>query len=188
MGRTPDRFPGTSDEEELLLEDRTADGDPPDVGGIRRLGDRLRYRGTSAVQQILKAGNVPVDFADVDLSGIQDGDSLAYEAATKKFKPGSGGGGLTPSSHRALDQLVHEVAESSYTDIVYTGSKVTAVVTWTDSGMTKKIREELYTYTGVKVTTIVTKQYDSDGNLAETYTETVTYSGALVDNITGVLS
>lgn len=38
MGITPDRFPGTSDEEELLLEDRTADGNPTEDGAIRYVG------------------------------------------------------------------------------------------------------------------------------------------------------
>ncbi len=108
--------------------------------------------------------------------------------ATGTFDPRTGGGGLTPSTHRALDQLVHEIAENCHVDVVYTGSKVSSVVTWTDSGKTKKIREELYTYTGSKVTTVVTKQYDSDGNLAETYTESITYDGAKVDYIDGVLS
>lgn len=99
----------------------------------------------------------------------------------------TGGGGLTASSHRALDQLVHDVAENSYTEVEETAGKTTAVRTYTDSGKTEKIREEEYTYTAGKVTTIVTKQY-AVGVLAETYTETVTYSGAKVSNITGVLS
>ena len=188
MPKTPDRFPGPLEEEEIRLDDRTSDGDPSDTGAIRRLGDVLKFKAASAVHQILKAYNIPADFADVDLSGLQDGDGISYEAATKKFKPGATGGGLTPSSHRALDQLVHEVAETSYTEVVETAGKVTAVIVWTDAGKTTKIREEEYTYTGGQVTTIVAKQYDGTGTLVETYTETVTYSGGKVQSISGVLS
>jgi hypothetical protein len=53
-----------------------------------------------------------------------------------------------------------------------------------------KIREELYTYTGNKVNTVVTKQYDGAGVLivGETMTETYTYSGNSVANIDRVMS
>lgn len=127
----------------------------------------------------------------MDLTGVEDGDGFSYDSTTKSFKPGAAGGGLTPASHRVLDQLVHEVAESSFTEVVYSGNRVTDVIIWTDSGKTQKIREESYTYTGNKVTTVVTKQYDGSGTLIPgtgTYTETITYSGARVDSITGVLS
>jgi hypothetical protein len=114
--------------------------------------------------------------------------SFQMKDASGTFDPRTGGGGLTPSTHRALDQLVHEIAETSYTEVVETAGKVTAVIVWTDSGKTTKIREEEYTYTGGQVTTIVTKQYDGTGTLVETYTETVTYSGGKVQSISGVLS
>lgn len=95
-----------------------------------------------------------------------------------------GSGGLTPTSHRALDQLVHGVAENSYDQYIYTGSRVDAVITWETAGMLKKIREETYTYTGSRVTTIVTKQYDAAGVLltGETMTEVFSYTGSRVDD------
>lgn len=117
-----------------------------------------------------------------------DGGSFQMRDASGIFDPRTGGGGLTPSTHRALDQLVHEVAETSFTEVVETAGKVTAVIVWTDAGKTTKIREEEYTYTGGQVTTIVAKQYDGTGTLVETYTETVTYSGGKVQSISGVLS
>lgn len=90
--------------------------------------------------------------------------------------------------HRAEDQLVHEIAETSFTEFTYFGSQVTDVIVWTTAGKTQKIREENYTYTGNKVDTVVTKQYDAGGTLVETYTETYSYSGNKVADITGVLT
>jgi hypothetical protein len=121
-----------------------------------------------------------------------DGELLLRDALNTAFVTLSellaGEGGLTPTTHRALDQLVHGIAENSYTETETTSGKITAVRTYTNSGKTLKIREEDYTYTGNKVTTVVTKQYDAAGDLAETYTETIAYTGAVVDTITGVLS
>ena len=148
MGRTPDRFPGAREEEEINLEDQGTD--PTSVGG-------LTYNGGA--------------FAFKDAIGVYD--------------PRTGGSGLTPATHRSQDQLVHDIAENSHDEFVYTGSRVDAIVTWTNAGKTQKIREELYTYTGNKVTQIVTKQYDGAGVLVvgETMTETVTYSGNKVTDI-----
>lgn len=95
--------------------------------------------------------------------------------------------GLSASKHRNLDQLVHDIAEDSFTEVSYAGNRVTALTVWTSAAKTTKIREELYTYTGNKVTTIVTNQYDENGALKETYTETITYVGSRVNTITGVL-
>lgn len=98
-------------------------------------------------------------------------------------------GYLTDGDHRGLDQLVHAIAETSYEEITYSGSTANSLIIWTNSGKTKKIREELYTYgSGNHVTTIVTKQYDSAGAVVETLTENYTWSGGQVINITRTLT
>ena len=88
--------------------------------------------------------------------------------------------------HRAEDQLVHEVAETSFDELIYTGNRVDQLITWTSPAKVLKIREELYTYTGNKVTQIVTKQYDALGVIivGETMTEVVAYTGNSVVSIT----
>lgn len=83
---------------------------------------------------------------------------------------------ITEQTHKDLDQLVHNIAETSYIEYVYSGNIVTDIITWTDSGKTIKVREENYTYSSGKVTTIITKQYDELGSLAETLTETLNYT------------
>jgi len=100
----------------------------------------------------------------------------------------TGGGGITPASHEQLDQLVHEIAENSFTELEFTGSRVDAIRTYTSAAKTTKIREQEFTYSSGKVTTIVTRQYDASGTLLKTYTETIAYSGATVTSITGVIS
>ena len=81
--------------------------------------------------------------------------------------------------HRTYDQLVHNVAETSFTEITRAAGKVTDIITWTDNGKTVKIREEIYTYSGNNIDTATTKHYDGAGVLiiGETLTETYTFSG-----------
>jgi hypothetical protein len=114
------------------------------------------------------------------------GDLVAFLGGIAK----SLSGGISETQHRGLDQLVHGIAENSYEEVTYTGIKVTSIIVWTTAGKTTKIREELYTYTGNNVTTIVTKQYDGTGTLivGQTMTETLSYTGNKIDDITRVMS
>lgn len=129
MGITPDRFPGTSDEEELLLEDRTADGDPVLDGAIRYVNGDFRGKTATGVSSLTT------------------------------------GSGLSPATHRTLDQLIHEIAEDAYLEVVRTTGKVSSITYWTDSGKTIKIRETLITRdVGGKVSQTVETQYDVAGN------------------------
>lgn len=102
----------------------------------------------------------------------------------------SGTGGIDSTAHRELDQIVHEVAEDSFTEVGYLdGYKISSIIVWTDSGKTKKIREEQYSYNSCGlISQQITIQYDSSGVVAETLTETLTYNGILISNITAVLT
>lgn len=96
---------------------------------------------------------------------------------------------LTESAHEELDQLVHEIAEDSFDEVVYgVGNRVTGYIVWETSGKLKKIREEAYTYAGNLVTSIVVIQYDAAGVLKEQFMETVAYTGNRVDSITRVVT
>lgn len=100
----------------------------------------------------------------------------------------SGSGGLTESSHEALDTLTHAIAETSYEEVTYSANKISAITVWETDSKLKKIREELYTYTGSKITQIVTNQYDGAGVVSQTVTETVTYDGVKIASIDRVKS
>lgn len=87
------------------------------------------------------------------------------------------GGGLTPTTHRDLDQLVHRLAEDGFTEITYDGfNRPTFNITWTDPGKTVKIREQQLTYTGGLLTQVVWIQYDGVGAEVERVTKTITWA------------
>jgi len=100
----------------------------------------------------------------------------------------AGGGALTPSSHRTLDQLVHDIAEDAFTEIAYTGNKVIRETIWTDNTMVLKIRETLITYTGNKVDDETITQYDGVGSPVEVLTKSYNYSGNKIVSIDEVLT
>lgn len=87
-------------------------------------------------------------------------------------------GGIDPGAHRSLDQLVHAMAEDSYVEISRSGGRVSSVITYTDIGKTKKIREITYSRTAGRITQVILKQYDSNGNIisGETLTGDITRS------------
>lgn len=96
----------------------------------------------------------------------------------------SAGGGLTEPQHEALDRLTHQINESSYDQVVYSGNNVSSIVTWATAAMLLKVREEQYTYAGNRVTQAVTIQYDAVGVEKERLTEVYAYSGNKVTAIT----
>lgn len=97
MPRTADRFPGARVEEEVVFDDRGPagdnDGDPTDEGAVRRVTNVLRAFINSAVTQILQIKNPPAGFDDADISGITNGQGLAYNSTSKQFEPATFAGG-----------------------------------------------------------------------------------------------
>lgn len=119
--------------------------------------------------------------------GANDGDVVSWDNASQQWIPSaSAGGGLTPTQHRDLDQLVHEIAEDSFDQIIRTGLLVSDIITWTDNTLTTKIREQNIVYTGFLPTQITYTQYDGAGVAVEIVVETIAYTGFLVDSITRV--
>jgi hypothetical protein len=56
VSNTPDRFPGPALEEELILEDRTADGDPTTDGAVRFVGGDFLGKTTHGVRSLTDHG------------------------------------------------------------------------------------------------------------------------------------
>ena len=113
------------------------------------------------------------------------GGAFRMKDSTWVFDPRSGGGGITESQHEVLDTLVHDIDETSYDEVIYSGNRISQYITWTSAAKLLKIREEQYTYgSGGKISQVVTTQYDGAGVVKMTMTETYTYSGNKVSSIT----
>lgn len=142
----------------------------------------------------LAANQLELDSLSSDPTTPPDGgvwyNSTAGEVRVRQggFTVPIGGSGITPAQHQALDQLVHGVAETSYLEVTRTNGRVSDVTYWTDSGKTTKIRETNITRTAGQVSSVVVKQYDASGVLAETLTGTVTRTGGQVASIDWVLT
>jgi len=101
------------------------------------------------------------------------------------------GEGISQAGHRQLDQIVHDIAETSYYEVTYNSThtwRIDTEIWWTNSSKTEKIREIEYTYTDVwKISTETIKQYSS-GVLSETLIKNYNYSGIFVTYINEVLT
>lgn len=113
-------------------------------------------------------------------------DLVAY--VDGQVKSLTSGTGLNAGSHRALDQLVHMLAEDAYTEITRTAGQVTNVTTWTNSGKTVKIRESQITRTAGQVSQTVDIQYDAVGTEVERMTRTYNRTAGQVTSIDEVLT
>lgn len=112
---------------------------------------------------------------------FKDGNNPSGVTLTELAASGSG---ITEAQHRDLDTLTHEVDESSYDEVIYAGNDVTQYIVWTSASKTLKIREDLLSYSGGKVSQIVSKQYDGSGVLKGQITETYTYSTGRIASVT----
>lgn len=119
-----------------------------------------------------------------DPTGLTNTVSTNVQDAVSDLDGAISGGGLTETAHELLDRLTHEINESSYDEVVYSGNKVTGYIVWTSAAKTTKVREEQYTYSGRKVSQLVTIQYDGSGVEKERLTEVYAYSGNKVTSIT----
>jgi hypothetical protein len=117
-----------------------------------------------------------------------DGSVFQFRDAAGTFDPRSAGSGISAGTHLVLDQLVHDVAETSYEEVTRSGGQVTSDIVWTDNTKITKVRETLITRSGGQVDTVVMKQYDAGGALVQTLTGTITRSGGQVESIAWVLS
>lgn len=92
------------------------------------------------------------------------------------------------ANHELLKTLVHLIATDNYTEIIRSSNFVTSIIIWTDVTKIKKIREFIFSRTNNLVSQVVTKQYDTDGNLKETKTSTINRTGNIVTSISEVMS
>lgn len=93
----------------------------------------------------------------------------------RQSDPGSAG--INEEEHDELDTLVHNISEDSYDVITYAGSRVTNITTYEDFTLSKKIRDcdIAYQPTSIRISQVITRQYDAAGAIKDTETEDVGY-------------
>jgi hypothetical protein len=124
----------------------------------------------------------PVDPTEVGAFRF-NGETFRLRDANGVFDPRTGGSGITEGQHETIDSLVHELAETSYTEVARTAGRVSSVAVWTDGTKTKKIRETTITRDAGRVSVVVEKQYDAAGTLKQTLTHTIARTGGRVSGV-----
>jgi hypothetical protein len=173
------------------------------VGSILGAAEELKLGSSSALVRSMGDARVDgyIEVIDTSVpSNPSDGEGRLYKKTGNAglfWLPDSAGsevdltsgGGMSESTHLALDTLVHELAEDYYEEYTYTGNEITNVTVWTNSGKTLKIREYTYTYNANHTVNVETvKQYDGSGTLLVTLTYTYAYSNQRISTITCVRS
>lgn len=102
---------------------------------------------------------------------------------------GTGGTGVSETTHKTLRQLIHFIdegpaegfASGAYREQLPSGSIFpTSIIWWESSSKVGKIVERTLTWTGVNVTTDEWKVYDTDGStLLATVSDSISYSGVV---------
>lgn len=93
------------------------------------------------------------------------------------------GSGLSEGAHDDLDDLVHWLAETNYTEITRSAGKVTNVTAWTDSGKTVKVRELVVTRSAGKVSQLDVIQYDVTGTEKQRLIGVITRSAGRIASV-----
>lgn len=184
MGRTPDRFPGVRQEEEVKFLENEATG-PFSSGSIRFESGSFVFVDISGSYDPRNKNQVQVSVNDILPGSLQSKVAAGTGIALTVLNPGGNEqleinstiSGITSGSHRDLDQLVHSIAESSNTEVITDSfGKTTRVTVWTDATRTVRIREMEWAYVLGRTATKVSRQYDAAGVLIETLTETYIYA------------
>jgi len=102
------------------------------------------------------------------------------------------GTGMSEAAHKIIRHIIHFLedgpAEDGYREITGTIFP-TAIIWYETSAKSKKIYEKLNTWTGINVTTIVRKIYDTDGStVLATVTDNISYSGIFETSRTRTVS
>lgn len=146
-----------------------------------------RFPGAREDEEVILDNLAPADDPVVG-GGMRyvDG-SFSFRDAAGLFNPRAAG--IDASAHQALDQLVHEITETAYLVITQGSDGPTDIVAYQDVGHTLKIREVTITYTSGDPTTIVEKQYASDGTtVVQTLTSTLSYTSGDLTGVAQVLT
>jgi hypothetical protein len=147
----------------------------------------------NAGPSLINPSNIPLSTFYYDGTPVTGGlwqcNYNALNIPTWVFVGGAGGGGITPTEHATLRQLIHladgvggpmeEWPSGSYREILPAADPFPTLVTWwVTAAKTKKIVQKDLTYAGVVPTQIKWTVYAADGTTAiASVTDTITYVG-----------
>lgn len=157
------------------------------------------------IRNKFKVGDIELVFSNIDLlqfndCGIQFLEGYGFTTGVligynqldgyvqNLISQGGGGGGITPTEHETLRQLIHFIdegpgdgfASGAVKVVLPTGSPFPAYTVWyLDNTMTLKLVEKFITYNANHFpVTIHWNMYDYDGiTIVHTVIDTITYSG-----------
>jgi len=121
---------------------------------------------------------------EVGMTKLVNGDFNFYDQYGS-FNPRDGGG-ITPTQHKALRDLIHFIDDGpadgftsgAYKETLPLGNPFpTSEIWWESSAKLKKIVSLDTTWTSSKITQEVWKIYDAAGSVLITLTDAITYSG-----------
>lgn len=120
----------------------------------------------------------PTGLASITATNLQD--------AIKEIAINSSG--ISETTHENLDTLTHHIAEDGYSLVIYDANKVMNYTIYTDSTMTKKIREYQLSYDinacHTQVASVNIIQYNAAGNPVNALNESFEYLGNKIISIT----
>ena len=152
-------------------------GTPVDVGVANAEGGAAAFARSDHVHALPAVGT----------AGNSTLASIIVDAEGRVTAHSSGSGTTITAAEYALLQL-GEPLLSGYREILPEADPFpTSIICWTDAGKTVKRWEQLLTYTGVLVTTEVTKFYYG-GVLFMTITDTISYDGVFESSRTRVVT
>ncbi len=92
---------------------------------------------------------------------------------------------LDDAVHEGLNTLVHNIARTSFDEVVYgAGNRIDSVTTYTSAAKTQKIQQSDLSYSGTKISEVVTQQFDNTGLFLYSVTEAPVYSGNQITSVT----
>ena len=167
------------------------------------------------IRHKLRVGDIQLVFSNIDLLQFNDcgiqylhgygfttGVLVGFEQLdgyTQNLILNGGGGGITPTQHETLRQLIHFVNEGPGDGFASGAVKVTlptgspfptSVIWYLDSSLTTKLVEKLITYNANNFPVIISwNMYDYDGvTIVHNVTDTISYNAAFETTRTRTIS